>query len=78
MIKSNKRNGENRAKVLSKRVEISKDGQSLGIFESCAELSRQSKKLFGVKLLHQNISAVCRGKHDKHKGFTFRYIENNK
>lgn len=57
-----------------KEVEIFKDNKSLGIFKSCADLSRQSEKLFGVKLDGSNISAVCNGKFKTHKGFTFRYI----
>ncbi|XZI53423.1 hypothetical protein ACSW9K_08325 [Clostridium perfringens] len=62
-------------KLNGKEVEIFKDNQSLGIFESCAALSRQSEKLFGVKLFNQNISAVCNGKQKSYKGFAFKYIE---
>jgi hypothetical protein len=57
-----------------KKVEIFKDGQSLGIFSSCAELERQSKKLFGVRLFNQCISDICNGKQKHHKGFTFKYV----
>ena len=66
------------SKITSKKVEIFKDRKSLGIFESCNELSRQSENLFGVKLNTSNISAVCLGKLDQYKSFTFKYIENNK
>lgn len=62
------------SKITSKQVEIFKDGISLGVFESCAELSRQSKELFGVKLSQGNISSVCIGKRSHHKGFIFKYI----
>lgn len=60
-----------------KTVEIFKDGISLGIFESTSELERQSEEVFGVKLLHGSISEVCNGKRKHHKGFTFKYVENN-
>lgn len=65
------------SKITSKKVEIFKDRKSLGIFESCNELSRQSEDLFGVKLNTSNISAVCLGKLDQYKSFTFKYVENN-
>ena len=61
-------------KICGKRVEIFKDGQSLGIFPSCHELERQSEKLFGVKLSFKKISAVCLGNEKQHKGYTFKYI----
>lgn len=66
MIKSGKATG--------KPVEIFKNGKSLGVFESCHELERQSEKLFGVKLGHSAISAVCRGKQNTHRGYTFHYV----
>lgn len=58
-----------------KKVEILKDNKSLGIFESCAELERQSEELFEVKLSHSKISNVCNGKLRQYKGFTFKYVE---
>ena len=73
-----KKTVENNAKLIEKicgkRVEIFKDGQSLGIFPSCHELERQSEKLFGVKLSFKKISAVCLGNEKQHKGYTFKYI----
>jgi flagellar biosynthesis GTPase FlhF len=59
-----------------KKVEVFKDNKSLGIFSSCAELERQSEKLFGIKLLNQSISDVCNSKKSQYKGFTFKYIIN--
>ena len=56
-----------------RQVEMFKDGESLGIFESATELSRKSEELFGVKLLKENISAVCNGERNHHKRFAFRY-----
>lgn len=60
---------------ISKKVEIFKDGISLGVFSSCAELERQSEALFGVKLDSGNISKACSGKRKHVKGFGFQYIE---
>ena len=62
----------------TKKVEIFKDNQSLGIFESYSEVERQSEKLFGVKLLKGSISSVCRGVRKQYNGFTFKYIEEDK
>ncbi|HGD0580605.1 TPA: hypothetical protein ACH354_002268 [Clostridium perfringens] len=61
-----------------KKVEIFKNGKSLGIFPSCAELSRQSEKLFGVKLNGGNISSNCNNKVTQYKGFIFKYVEEDK
>ena len=72
--KSHKNASGKGGKVLGKQVEIFKYGKSLGIFESCHELERQSEKLFGVKLLNGMVSKVCRGKLKQYKGFTFKYI----
>jgi len=69
-IKSTKKNGRKNGK----EVEIFKDGIPLGKFPSCAELSRQSEKLFGVKLIANSISSVCQGKQKMYKDFMFKYI----
>lgn len=65
-------------KACGKQVEIFRDGVSLGIYPSCAELSRQSEKLFGFKLTIPSISTSCTGKRlmYKDKGLTFKYIIN--
>ena len=55
-------------------VEIFKDNVSLGIFNNCKDLERQSEKLFGVKLLNSSISEVANGKRKQYKGFTFKYV----
>jgi hypothetical protein len=69
-IKSSRKRNKN-----GKLVEIFKNGISLGQFESCAELERQSEELFGVKLYNQNVSKVCNNKIKFCKNFTFKYIE---
>lgn len=61
----------------SKKVEIFKDGNSLGVFNSGAELERKSIDMFGVKLASCKISMVCNSKRNSHKGYTFKYIDNN-
>jgi len=58
-------------------VEVFKDSVSVGVFSSAMELSRQSYKLFGVKLLNGNISSVARGATPQYKGFTFKYINSS-
>ena len=58
----------------SRKVEIFKDGISLGIFKSCSELERQSEKMFDVKLSSICIAKVCNGKQKIHKGYTFKCI----
>ena len=60
-----------------KKVAIFKDGKCLGIFESVSELSRRSEDLFGVCLARNNISSVCCGCSKHHKGFTFKYVDEN-
>lgn len=70
-----KYNPEEESKKISKKVEIFKDNKSLGVFESCAELERQSEELFGFKLSRSGISAVCNNKLKQYKGFTFKYVE---
>lgn len=71
-----KKSGIRSGKMKSKTVEVFKGSISLGIFESCAELERQSEERFGVKLLNSKISQVCLGKKSQYKGFTFKYINN--
>ena len=73
MIKS----GKSRVEVGRKKVEVFKENTYLGIFESCTELSEKSKDIFGIKLNLTNISQVCTGYRKSHKGFTFKYIDEN-
>lgn len=62
-------------KTTGKKVEVFKNNISLGIFESCFEVERQSEKMFGVKLLNTKVNAVARGQRNHHKGFTFKYVD---
>ena len=43
------------------------------IFESCADVERQSEKIFGVYLNQNNVSSVCRNVRKSYKGYTFVY-----
>jgi hypothetical protein len=61
--------------VCRKRVEVFKNGVSLGEFDSIHDLERQSESLFGVKLDNRHISDVCLGRRKTHKGFTFKHVE---
>lgn len=70
-----KKSALNNGFLLKKKVEIFKNNQSLGVFESCAELDRQSEELFGIKLCNSNISSCCLNKRKSHKGFTFKYVD---
>lgn len=60
---------------LSKKIEIFKNEISLGVFESCNQLERESERLFGVKLNISSISNVANNKRKTHKGFTFKYVD---
>lgn len=78
-VEKESRKGKRKAGQMgAKPVEILKNRQSLGIFFSVTQLERQSKKLFGVKLLQGQISSVARGERNSYKGFTFKYIIENK
>ncbi|MGL5330599.1 MAG: hypothetical protein ACRDD7_15110 [Peptostreptococcaceae bacterium] len=72
-----KRNIIKNNKLRRKAVEVFKDGISLGIYNSVSELEILSEKLFGVRLMVSKISLVANGKRPHHKGFTFKYIEEN-
>ena len=75
-VKAEAKKGRSKSgKLNGKRVEIFKDGISLGVFDSCMELSRQSEERFGVKLNGGCISDVCRGERSHHQGYTFKYLE---
>ncbi|MCX0396930.1 hypothetical protein LI014_06030 [Clostridium perfringens] len=69
-----KKRGFRSGKNSAKRVEVFKNNQSLGIFESCIGLERQSEELFGVRLIMSSISQVCNGHRKQYKGFVFRYL----
>ena len=65
---------EEMSKTRKRKVAIIKDNKILGVFESCSELSRKSKELFGIELKHNRIADVCRGVIKQYKGFMFEYV----
>lgn len=64
----------NKKRPNKKVVEVFKNDTSLGVFESCADVDRQSEKLFGIKLHKKEIAKVCRGVYKTHNGFVFKYV----
>ena len=67
-------NSRNLGRLTGKKIEVFKDGKSLGIFNSGRELDRKSEEIFGVKLKYASISLVCLNKQKSYKGFIFKYI----
>lgn len=72
-----RRSGEKIKSSLGRRVEVFKYGISLGVFNSLTEVERVSLRLFKTQLNHSSISATIKNKQRTHKGFTFKYVENN-
>lgn len=76
-----KSNEARQAKV--SRLNKERDGKKLvvcetgDIFNSIRELSNMSLELLGVKLNGSCICKVLNGKRKSHKGFTFKYIDEN-
>ena len=57
------------------KIEVFKDGKSMGVFKSATELEKCSIELFKVKFIQSSISRVAIGKRKHHKGYTFKYID---
>ena len=74
-IKSNNIKNKIKCNRFKKKVEIFKNGVSLGVFDSMTELERKSEELFGIYLNHSNIAHVCVGKSNSYKGFHFSYVD---
>lgn len=66
--------GSNNGKLKAKLIEVFKDGQSFGVFESALKLSENSLSIFNVKFSRSSISKVCNGEQSTHKGYVFKYI----
>ena len=60
--------------IRSKKIEVFKDGISLGVFPSIKILSQKSEKIFGIKLIRRYISEVANNKQQQYKGFTFKFL----
>ena len=61
----------------AKSIDVYKNGQFVGHFESIRKCSQMSLVLFGVQLKHSKISAVCKCQAKSHKGYTFQYADEN-
>lgn len=72
-IKIQKLNGASKGKTRAKEIICIETGQ---VFESASECARVSLEVFGVEMLQSKISAVCNGMAKSHKGFTFKYRDN--
>lgn len=57
-----------------KKVEIFKNQVSLGIFESCSKLGRESERLFGVLLRICSITKACNSEGKQYKGYIFKFV----
>lgn len=57
-----------------RKIEIFKNGKSLGIFKNASEIKQLSVNLFGVQMNNTLICAVCRGERLSHRGYTFKYV----
>jgi hypothetical protein len=58
----------------SKRIALYKNELLVDVFYSAAELSRQSKELYGVCLNHSSVCRACRENMGRLRGFTLQYI----
>lgn len=68
-------NGVKSGKRFSKPLEVfNKYGESMGIFDNCYELERQSEDIFKTKLYQSSTSGICRGEKLTYKGYTFKYV----
>lgn len=72
-----KKNAIKAVESIRKPVKIFKDGIELGEYPSVTKMINCLDNDFGIKLDSSNISSVCSGKRKSHKGFTFKYIEEN-
>ena len=61
--------------VCNKKIEVFKDGESQGVFESLTILCNKSLELFGVEFKPPKVSLVANGKRNHHRGYTFKYIK---
>lgn len=58
-----------------RKIEIFKDGVSLGVYESAKHIEEISVSKFGIQIKSRSIPPVCKGDRKHHKGFTFKYVE---
>lgn len=75
VFKVAKMNGE-RSRIRRSRAILAFKGDFfIGEFSSAVELEGMSEEILGVKLNKSCIRDVANGKREKHKGFTFKYVD---
>jgi hypothetical protein len=70
---ASKNRARKRGDLLSKVVEVYKDGVFIEEYISTAELKRRSMQDFGVEFSSACISYVCNGRFSQHKGYVLKY-----
>lgn len=60
-------------KLLSRKVDVFKDGVFIKSYDSAKELYRRSILDYGIQFCYVSICAVCRGVTKKHHGYVFKY-----
>ena len=58
----------------SRCIEIYRNGNSLGIYNSAKDISQKSLCEFNIYLNAECIKRVCRNETSQYKGFTFKYV----
>ena len=58
----------------NKRIDIIKEGISIGIYNSAKELSADSLKTFGIFFSEELIRRNCRKENILYKGYKFQYV----
>lgn len=60
-------------KLLSRKVDVYKDGVFIKSYDSAKELYRNSMLDYGIQFGYASICEVCRGVTKKHHGYVFKY-----
>lgn len=70
--------GEAISKKLSKKVvAYDKDNNFIGEFKNARYTKEYFKETYNIKLNTSNIQDVCVGRHKHHKGYIFKYVDEN-
>ena len=62
--------------IRNKKIEVLKDGISLGVFENVTQLLDCCKKIFDVNFTRVGIASVISNKQETHRGYSFKYCLN--
>lgn len=58
-----------------KKVEIFKNGVSLGVYDSTKQLVEEYNEIFNIKFVNSQISKVCNNKSNQYKGYFFKFVK---